>query len=129
MINILAIAPAARRVRYQIKAVNSIEMRTWYKDRELAKPFSRFCELCRSLAADGFSYQVRIVPEPDGLLSLEMTGTAGRAKPSKAPRRARFSPPAGANEPAMGKENGESCKRYDGLYYCLKAVRRSSGLF
>jgi hypothetical protein len=127
MINILAIAPPRRRVRYQIIAENSHFPAYWRKDSELAKPWKRFTELCRQLEADRFNFQVSIrlqppIPpaQPGGYwpkedqvtkIVVEITGSAGRGTIRKAPRRARITPPQRKTAEYCAKQRVEAEKR------------------
>lgn len=73
-----------------ILATNTLDYGRWKTDKQLAQPYSRFCALCRSLAADGFDYQVTLSSDAIGTIRLlvagiapEITTEAHKPKPHK----------------------------------------------
>jgi len=92
-----------RTARYTIKAVSTwddkrrvgtcgryrYQDKPGATDRQFAVPYSRFCELCRVLAADGFEYTVTLTADADGNPRFLVAGTADRILASKPAARKR----------------------------------------
>jgi hypothetical protein len=76
--------------------------------------FGKLETICRSLARDGFAYDATVTAISDDRLEIIVTGTAGRAKRSRKPCRARITvPPALLPEKCrkLAEENRARCIR------------------